>query len=56
MIDYEDVILARQERIEIEEDGDIDTDDCERCDLLPECRRASEGGGEFPNCPFQSNK
>lgn len=52
MIDYEDVILARQERIEIEKDGDIDTDDCERCDLLPEYRRASEGGRRISKLSF----
>ena len=54
--DFEDLILARQESLELEEDGAFDEDDCSKCNLLSACRNAAEGRGEFPNCPFQQRE
>ena len=56
MTDYEDMILAKQENIELWEDGADDTDDCERCGLLEQCRKAGEGAGDYPRCPFQNRE
>ena len=53
MIDYEDMILARQERQEIYDDSYSDVDDCEHCSLERLCRLASEGKGEYPKCPLE---
>ena len=53
MIDYEDLILARQEERDLWEDGCVDVDECSSCKFLSECRKAGEGKGEFPICPHQ---
>ena len=53
MIDFEDLILDRQERMEFWEDGCFDYDQCENCSQLSKCRNASEGKGEYPLCPYQ---
>lgn len=52
MTDYEDLILQRQERRDLWEDGCIDEDDCDHCNLLDRCRAAADGKGEFPRCPM----
>ena len=51
MIDYEDLILARQEARELAEDADDFEDDCSRCKYLEICR--TEGLAEYPACPHQ---
>ena len=51
--DYEDAILARQERQEIMEDADDLGDGCAACWKLSLCRKAADGQGEFPSCPHQ---
>ncbi len=56
MVDYEDLILARQEKIELWEDGCIDVDECSSCAFLTECRKASTGYGDFPICPHTRNR
>ena len=49
MIDYEDMILARQEARDLEEDADDFEDDCSKCRHLEICR--TEGLSEYPTCP-----
>lgn len=55
MIDYEDLILARQEARDLADDADDFEEDCTRCQYLERCRMASEGEGEYPLCPFGEN-
>ena len=51
--DYEDAILARQERQEVMEDADDLGDECSACEKKNLCRAAANGQGEFPPCPYQ---
>ena len=55
-MDYETLILARQEYRELDEDGCIDTDNCSTCKLVSKCSDASKGLGEFPPCPYQQEE
>ena len=56
MIDYEDLILARQEERDLWEDGCADIDKCSNCKFLSECRKATERKDEFPICPHQGKE
>ena len=50
MQDYENMILAQQEQLDIMDESD-GQDDCSKCRYLNQCRRAAEGQGDWPQCP-----
>lgn len=56
--DYEEAILARQDRRDIVEDADDLGDDCANCKMLELCRHAANSNAiyPFPVCPYEEGR